>query len=157
MSRQILKSSSDSPIAERQRWMAVLAKAGAAELEAGFADLSPQPSYGFLRRAEVGLVMVRGRTGGTGAPFNLGEMTMTRCVVRLADGTTGFGHVAGRDKRHAELAAVFDGLLQDPARRPALEENLIGPIERRQRAAKVARADAVAATKVDFFTMVRGE
>ena len=31
--------------------------------------------------------MVRGRVGGTGAPFNLGEMSVTRCSVRLADGS----------------------------------------------------------------------
>ncbi|HWK45884.1 MAG TPA: phosphonate C-P lyase system protein PhnG [Stellaceae bacterium] len=165
MSRQILETSSDRPepgstelqIVERRRWMAVLAKATLADLEAVWNAQTPQPAYSFLRQAEIGLVMVRGRTGGTGAPFNLGEMTMARCVVRLANGTTGFGHVAGRDRRHAELAAVFDGLLQDPTRRRVLEETLVNPIERRQHAAKAARAGAVAATKVDFFTMVRGE
>ncbi len=30
-----------------------------------------------------GMTLVRGRMGGTGSPFNLGEMTVTRCVVRL--------------------------------------------------------------------------
>ncbi|GAB4376283.1 MAG: hypothetical protein Kow00121_23160 [Elainellaceae cyanobacterium] len=73
--------------------------------------------------------MVQGRTGGAGQPFYLGEMTITRCVVRLEtpdleeaiasqfpEGViVGFGYVAGRSHRHAELAALCDALLQHPA------------------------------------------
>ena len=44
--------------------------------------LGTLPDYRVLRGPEAGLVMVRGRTGGGGAPFNLGEMTATRCTVR---------------------------------------------------------------------------
>jgi alpha-D-ribose 1-methylphosphonate 5-triphosphate synthase subunit PhnG len=84
-------------------------------------------------------------------------MTMCRCSVRLADGSVGHGFVAGRDARHAELAALFDALLQDPDSGPALRRAVIDPLSaslaegRRQRAAKTA------ATRVNFFTMVRGE
>jgi alpha-D-ribose 1-methylphosphonate 5-triphosphate synthase subunit PhnG len=105
----------------RQRWLAVLAKASLAELEAAWGELADKPRYRILRQSETGLVMVRGRIAGTGQPFNLGEMTMTRAAVQLlaaAGGAshTGFGHVAGRSRRRAELVALFDALLQDSAR-----------------------------------------
>jgi alpha-D-ribose 1-methylphosphonate 5-triphosphate synthase subunit PhnG len=153
MSRQILHSSP----ADRQRWMSVLAKAPVAALEGAWMSLVSPPTYVFLRQPEAGLIMVRGRTGGTGQPFNLGEMTMTRCAVRLAGGQTGFGHVAGRDHRKAELAAVFDGLMQDPDRRGEIEHTVIALLETKQSEIRAAKATAVAASKVDFFTMVRGE
>ena len=71
--------------------------------------------YRVLRGPEAGLVMVRGRAGGGGAPFNLGEMTATRCTVRTEAGFVGHAYVAGRNERQAELAALADALLQDPA------------------------------------------
>ncbi len=153
MSIQILHSSH----VDRQRWMSVLAKAPVAALEAAWVALEKPLAYVFLRQPEAGLIMVRGRTGGTGQPFNLGEMTMTRCAVRLAGGQTGFGHVAGRDRRKAELAAVFDALMQDPDRRGQVERMVIAPLEARQGEIRAAKVAAVAASKVDFFTMVRGE
>jgi len=104
--------------------------------------------------------MVRGRIGGTGQPFNLGEMTMTRAVVQLRmpgyASVTGFGHVAGRQARRAELVALFDALLQTPERHAEIGERVIAPLAARQRAAKAALAGKVAASKVDFFTLVRG-
>jgi alpha-D-ribose 1-methylphosphonate 5-triphosphate synthase subunit PhnG len=144
---------------ERSRWMSSLSLAHPARLEAAWAGLAEQPRHRWLRRAETGLVMLRGRTGGTGQPFNLGEMTMTRAAV-LVEGArplTGFGYVAGRALRHAELAALFDALLQDEARRPALMEELIAPLEESALSARAARAADVAPTRVDFTTMVRGD
>lgn len=149
-------------VARRQRWLAVLAKAALAELEAAWGLLADRPRYRMLRSPEVGLAMVRGRIGGTGQPFNLGEMTMTRAAVQLLDSTgaathAGFGHVGGRAERRAELVALFDALLQDPARRDALCAQVIVPLADRQEAARAARAGKIAASKVEFFTMVRGE
>lgn len=148
--------------AARQAWLAVLAKASVAELEAAWDGLAEKPGYRLLRPGETGLVMLRGRIGGTGAPFNLGEMTMTRAAVQLIGAAgevsqTGFGHVAGRSARRAELVAVFDALLQDPARHAAIDAAVIAPLAARQLAAKAAQQAKVAASKVDFFTMVRGE
>ncbi len=137
--------------------MALLAKADPTMLEAHWDGVGDRPAYTLLRPAETGLVMVRGRISGTGAPFNLGEMTMTRCAVRLADGPVGFGHVAGRGRRHAELAALFDAMLQDARWQAALQSELIDALSA-ARAETRRRAEAeIAATKVDFFTMVRGE
>lgn len=141
--------------------MAVLAKARPAELEDAWSRLRQRPDYEILRAPETGLVMVRGRIGGSGAPFNLGEMTMTRCAVRLraeagGDPAVGFGHVAGRDKRHAELAAAFDALLQIAPERARIRADVIDRLSAAQRSRKDDAAARAAPTKVDFFTMVRG-
>lgn len=162
MSRQILDSSNqagdvDPAVADRPAWMATLAKAAPADLERAWAALDPPPAFTRLRPAETGLVMVRGRISGSGRPFNLGEMTMTRAAIRLDDGPTGFGHVMGRNTRHAELAALFDALLQDPARHDGLIARVIAPLAAHTTAERQRKAAEVAATKVDFFTLVRGE
>jgi alpha-D-ribose 1-methylphosphonate 5-triphosphate synthase subunit PhnG len=140
--------------------MAALARADRASLEAAWRDLPERPAYRALRQPEIGLAMVRGRMGGTGQRFNLGEMTVARATVRLEPGpnnvgAVGFGYVAGRDLRHAELAALFDALLQDDAHRPMLMAALIEPLERAAAAQRAARERAVQASKVEFFTMVR--
>src|SRR5689334_14732457 len=98
-----------TPQAERARWIACLGQADPARLEAAWAALSPMPVHRWLRKPETGLVMLRGRAGGNGEAFNLGEMTMTRAAVLLEGHRpiTGFGYVAGRNHRHAELAALF--------------------------------------------------
>jgi len=143
---------SPDPTEDRRRWMAVLARASAEEIAGLLASLPALPAPERLRPPETGLVMVRGRAGGDGAPFNLGEMTVTRCAVRLGD-AVGHGYVAGRDKRQAELAALLDAALQDPARRDALMEGVIAPLAARQQAARDTEARKAAATRVDFFAM----
>ena len=137
----------------RRHWMSVLARAAADELEQQLSASGGAPTYRRLRGPESGLVMVRGRAGGGGAKFNLGEMTVTRCTVRTEAGRVGHAYVAGRDARQAELAAVFDALLQDPARRDALHVAVIEPLAERQAAARAAVAQKAAATKVQFFAM----
>jgi alpha-D-ribose 1-methylphosphonate 5-triphosphate synthase subunit PhnG len=137
--------------------MSVLALASTAELEARWAALGTPARYRMLRGPEIGLVMVRGRAGGTGARFNLGEMTVTRCTVRLEDGAVGHAWVGGRDRRHAELAAAFDAWLQDPARRAGAGEEMIDALAREQRERREATAARVAPSRVEFFTMVRGD
>jgi alpha-D-ribose 1-methylphosphonate 5-triphosphate synthase subunit PhnG len=140
----------------RQHWLAVLAKAGTEQLEACWAATAPPPIT-LLRQPETGLVMARGRAGGTGQRFNLGEITVTRCAVRSAEGHIGHGYVAGRDKRRAELVASFDALLQEPARRQELLQRVIEPLASTQAAVRAATARKAAATRVEFFTMVRGD
>ncbi len=143
--------------AARRRWMGVLAKAQPDELKAAWANLDVKPDYTWLRRPEVGLVMVRGRAGGTGMRFNLGEMTVTRCTLRVEGGPVGFGYVQGRDRFHAELAAVFDALMQVPERHNEIEREVISPIEALLAERRQKRSRKANATKVEFFTMVRGE
>ena len=143
----------DAATEERRGWMAVLARAAAAEIEAHLAAVPPLPRHARLRGPETGLVMVRGRQGGDGAPFNLGEMTVTRCSVRLEDGTMGHAYVAGRDARQAELAALLDAALQRDALRPALLRAVIGPLAAAQAERRARTARKAAATRVAFATM----
>jgi len=142
---------------ERGRWMSVLAQAASEDVEAAWEKLAEPPAYRLLRGPETGLVMVRGRAGGTGVQFNLGEMTVTRCSVELDDGRVGHAYVGGRSGRHAERAAAFDALLQEPGRRPALDGLVIAPLLARQEARRGEARARAAGTRVEFFTMVRGE
>ena len=137
----------------RQRWMAVLARATVAELEALLTGAADLPGFAVLRGPEAGMVMLRGRAGGAGAAFNLGEMTVTRCAVRDVRGQVGHAYVQGRDGAKAELAARLDAALQDPLRHPAIEERVIAPLEREQAARRRVLAEQAAATRVQFFTM----
>jgi alpha-D-ribose 1-methylphosphonate 5-triphosphate synthase subunit PhnG len=144
-------------VAARRRWMSLLALAPGEALQARWAALGEPPRYRRLRGPEVGLVMLRARAGGTGARFNLGEMTVTRCTVQLEDGTLGHAWVGGRDRRHAELAAVFDALLQDPERAAALGGPMLDELERYRQDRRREAAARAATSRVEFFTMVRGE
>lgn len=153
-------------IPERQGWMSILARAELQQLEdlieslvSKFHDL---PNYTFLRNPEIGLVMVQGRAGATGEAFNLGDMTMTRCVVRLEDMVDGspicgFGYVGGRSQRHAELAALCDALLQTSLWHDLVQSIVILPIQESLAEQQERKQRQTAATKVNFFTMVRGE
>lgn len=140
-------------IAARQAWMGLLARANPNRLAELFPDLPP---HDMLRPPEIGAVMVQGRTGATGQPFNLGEMTVTRCALRLASGAVGHAHVQGRDKVHATRAAVLDALMQAD-RAGALAARVLAPLQAEEAARHSARAAKAAATKVEFFTLVRGE
>ncbi|RVC46701.1 phosphonate C-P lyase system protein PhnG, partial [Mesorhizobium sp. M4B.F.Ca.ET.088.02.2.1] len=110
-----------------------------------------------LRGPETGLVTVRGRIGGGGAPFNVGEATVTRATVRLPSGQVGHSYALGRDRQKAKLAAIADALWQDPAHREIVETRVIAPLRTVLSEARENRRAETAATKVDFFTMVRGE
>ncbi|MEH6676010.1 phosphonate C-P lyase system protein PhnG [Phenylobacterium sp.] len=140
---------------ERRNWLSILAKAQPAEMIAAWDALAEAPTYSALRAPETGLVLVRGRMGGAGDAFNVGEMTVTRAAVRLDSGETGIGYVAGRDRRHAELAAAVDAMMQAPALRPAVEGAVVAKLARAQAERRDTAARKAAATKVDFFTMVR--
>ena len=138
---------------DRKAWIGLLARAPAARL----AELMPTlPPHSFLRPPEIGAVMVRGRIGGTGSAFNLGEMTVTRCSIRLDDGTIGHAWVQGRDKAHATRAAVADALLQtnDSTR---VKAEVLNPLATEAAEHRNARASKAAATKVEFFTLQRGD
>lgn len=140
----------------RQAWMAILAKSSVVDIEQQIETLGQLPQYSFLRQPEIGLTMVRGRTGGTGKAFNLGEMTVTRCVIKILD-TTGFGYVGGRSKRHAELAAVCDGLLQQDSWFSPVQNKVIQPLQIKIGDRQQKQQCQTEATKVEFFTMLRGE
>jgi alpha-D-ribose 1-methylphosphonate 5-triphosphate synthase subunit PhnG len=133
--------------------MATLARAPAERLTALLRAAPPLPAYTVLRGPETGLVMVRGRMGGGGDPFNMGEMTVTRCTVRTEAGIVGHAWIAGRNAEHAELAAAVDAAMQDPALSPALHAAVLEPLDAEEAERRAAIAARAAATRVDFFTL----
>lgn len=146
---------------QRSQWMALLARAPLAVLEPMLGhhlDQPAGPAVHWLRRPEVGLMMVQGRAGGTGERFNLGEVTVTRCALRLQqpDGAlAGVAWVLGRNVRHCMLAAVADALLQDPARQTQLDAELLEPVRQHLRLMAHERSERAQSTRVDFFTLAR--
>jgi alpha-D-ribose 1-methylphosphonate 5-triphosphate synthase subunit PhnG len=142
--------------AQRKAAMAVLAHASAADI-AGYLGAIALPAHEDLREAENGLVMVRGRIGGDGAPFNLGEATVSRAAVRLATGEVGFGYTLGRDREKAKLIALCDAMVQSEAFAAEIEDKVVAPLRAVVLAARNRKAAETAATRVDFYAMVRGE
>jgi len=142
---------------DRQRWLSVLAHSSAALLEAHWQALNLQPAFTLVRPAEIGLTRLQARMGATGKRFVMGDATVTRAVVQLSDGTLGYSYLLGRDKAHAERCALLDALLQQPETRQLLEEKIITPLAAWREEQRQLRAREIASSKVDFFTLVRGD
>ena len=141
--------------AQRQRAHALIAKAAASRVAGLFEALDPRPQHVPIRPSDVGLLMVRGRVGGAGGAFNLGELPVARAAVRLDDGAVGIGYVAGRDTAHAELAALSDAMIQSSQWADLLETQVLAPLEVERAHRQIDLGRKAAATKVDFFTLVR--
>jgi len=156
MSASNSEKGSDDRQMQRKAAMAVLAHASTAEIAVQLVAIA-LPPHENLREAENGLVMVRGRIGGDGAPFNLGEATVSRAAVRLASGEIGFGYTLGRDREKAQMIALCDALVQSDEFADDVETQVIAPLRAAMLARRSARAAEAAATRVDFYTMVRGE
>ncbi|MBN9081424.1 MAG: phosphonate C-P lyase system protein PhnG [Rhizobiales bacterium 62-17] len=144
------------PLPRRDR-MAILARSNGGRLRDLWSTLGLDPAYKSVRGPESGLVMLRGRVGGTGEAFNVGEATITRASIKLEDGSIGHAMALGRDVEKARLSAVIDALCQDTAMAARIDAALIAPIKSELDAADEERRQETAATRVDFFTMVRGE
>lgn len=141
----------------RQNWMAVLSKANWTDLKPLWDKAPHKPDCHVIREPETGMVMVRGRMGGSGQPFNTGEATVTRCSVQSRTGLKGHAYVLGRNKDHALAAAELDAGLQEPSIRSTIIEHVIEPLKRVKEENLEKHRRQTAATKVDFFTLVRGE
>ncbi|MCX8957677.1 phosphonate C-P lyase system protein PhnG [Erwinia psidii] len=144
----------------RQHWMSVLAHSPASELAKRWQSLHLDVGYHLIRPPEIGLIQVQGRMGGEGNRFLMGDVTVTRAVVQLAERESndyGYSYVIGRDKAHAELSALIDALLQQPPQHELLQTRLIAPLDKQLNARRARRAQDVATSQVDFFTLVRGE
>ena len=133
--------------------MSILARASAEDMESKLSGAPPLPAHRVVRGPEIGLTMLRGRAGGDGLGFNLGEATVTRCSVSLADGTLGHCWRLGRDRRAAELAASLDAALQQDALRPGLIDAVVEPLREAQAQAAALTARRAAATEVRFATL----
>jgi alpha-D-ribose 1-methylphosphonate 5-triphosphate synthase subunit PhnG len=142
--------------AKRQAAMAVLAHAEAGEIAARLRAIA-LPGHQDLREPENGLVMLRGRVGGDGAPFNLGEATVSRAAVRLSSGEVGFGYTLGRDRDKARMIALCDALVQSSEFAATVEANVLAPLRAAMICQQNREAAETAATRVNFYTLVRGE
>ena len=149
-------ASQDNLAKRRQAAMAVLAHAGADEITKRLSGIAV-PAHENLREPENGLVMLRGRAGGDGAPFNLGEATVSRAAVRIASGEVGIGYTLGRDREKARLIALCDALVQTADHAAAVEAQVIVPLRAQIELDRKRKAAETAATRVDFYTLVRGE
>lgn len=142
----------------RQSWMALLSRAPQHILQHALAA-HDSTAVQWLRRPETGLMMVQGRVGGTGERFNLGEVTVTRCALRLTPAGTqapvGVSYVLGRNHQHAQWAAMADALLQDPTHHASLAASLLTPVREHLQAQQAARHARAQTTKVDFMTVAR--
>lgn len=155
---QSFDKAAEQRLTTRPEWMALLARAPQNLL----VDALPQSGSGqpqWLRKPETGLMMVQGRAGGTGERFNLGEITVTRCALRLAgadaQAPVGVAYVLGRNHRQAQLAAMADALLQDAAQHRLLEEKLLTPLRQHLQKLQGVRHGRAQTTKVDFLTVAR--
>jgi len=146
----------NSKQAQRKAVMAVLAHSEPSEIS-GRLDAIALPDHENLREPENGLVMVRGRIGGDGAAFNLGEATVSRAAVRLATGEVGFGYTLGRDREKARMIALCDAMVQSDQFASLIETKVIAPLRAAISAKRNRKAAEAAATRVDFYTLVRGE
>jgi alpha-D-ribose 1-methylphosphonate 5-triphosphate synthase subunit PhnG len=146
----------DATREQRKAAMTVLAHAARDDIARCLGAID-MPDYTDLRTPENGLVMVRGRIGGDGAPFNLGEATVSRAAVRLATGEVGFGYTLGRDGEKARMIALCDAMVQSCALSDAVETNVLAPLRSAMLARRDRKSAEAAATRVDFYTMVRGE
>jgi alpha-D-ribose 1-methylphosphonate 5-triphosphate synthase subunit PhnG len=146
----------NSKQAQRKAAMAVLAHSDVADI-AGYLDALALPGHENMREPENGLVMVRGRIGGDGAPFNLGEATVSRAAVRLSTGEVGFGYTLGRDRRKAQMMALCDALIQTVDHADTVEAQVLAPLRAALTSERNRQAAETAATRVDFYTLVRGE
>tara|TARA_R110002126_G_scaffold196969_5_gene344882 strand:+ start:2233 stop:2688 length:456 start_codon:yes stop_codon:yes gene_type:complete len=144
----------------RKEWMSLLAKSSAEKLAERFDKvieaLTETPDFSWLRKPEIGGVMVQGRAGSTGAPFNMGEVTVTRCSLQLSSGEVGHAYVQGRNKKKAEQSALVDAYMQTD-RFGFFMAGILEPISNDLDKERTAREAKAGKTKVDFFTLVRGE
>ena len=142
---------------DRQKWMALLGGASIKDLETQKKRLDPDIDWNFIIKPEVGLLMIQSDADGSHPAFNLGEMSVTKCVLEVNDQYLGYAMIPGSDLVHAELAALFDGLLQHPDYRDNLKENLIARLAEKQLKKERSIEQDVADTTVEFFTLKRGE
>jgi len=143
----------------RSDWMALLSRAPLNLLESAVGTHWPA-TPNWLRAPETGLMMVQGRAGSTGERFNLGEVTVSRCALRMQGASVdaavvGVAYVLGRSHRQVGLAAVADALLQNPTQQPLLEQSLLSPVRDHLAQQRSQREQRAQSTKVEFFTVAR--
>ncbi|MFC0178603.1 phosphonate C-P lyase system protein PhnG [Thorsellia kenyensis] len=141
----------------RQILMGLLAKSPFEVIDNLWTTLNLTPNYELFRAPEIGLVQLQGKMGGTGNRFYVGDATITRAVVLIENKYYGYSYIMGRDKKKAQLCALIDGLMQINEYQITIEEKLLLPLLKLLETQKNEKNKATEATRVDFFTLVRGE
>jgi alpha-D-ribose 1-methylphosphonate 5-triphosphate synthase subunit PhnG len=142
---------------DRKKLLSVLAKSSKNHIVDQWKSLNISTDYKFLKKPEIGMVMVRARAAGHGENFNMGEMTVTRCVVQLDSNEIGYGYTAGREKEKSKLIAIIDALFQKEAFRDVISSNILQPLIVLQEKKETHNKIKTDTSKVNFFTMVRGD
>lgn len=120
-------------------------------------SLQLAPEYELIRTPETGLVQpvpawAVSATASLPATPPLPAQRYARLTVPSV-----YSWILGRDRPHAERCAAIDALLQSPRHFHTLMETLITPLEALRSARIEARRAEVNASRVDFFTTVRGD
>ncbi|MFH2058198.1 MAG: phosphonate C-P lyase system protein PhnG [Pseudomonadota bacterium] len=144
-------------VINRKDWIGLLGSADPADLESALEKLNPTLEYTHIVKPETGMLMVQAKADGSNGRFNLGEITISKCILQINGQYMGAGWTMGSNLRHAELAALFDGLFQDPVFQKTLDNTLIPLLKEKQQALNDCRLKDAADTKVEFFTLKRGE
>ncbi|WP_428982483.1 phosphonate C-P lyase system protein PhnG [Oricola indica] len=153
-----MNAMTDNSVEEtRAQRLSALALADGKDLLTLWNGLGIDPACEMVRGPETGLIALRGRIGGGGSPFNFGEATATRATVRLDNGAVGHAVTLGRDRLKAKLIAILDALAQDNEMASKIDQEIVTPLTAALAERDAKRKAETAATKVDFFTMVRGE
>jgi alpha-D-ribose 1-methylphosphonate 5-triphosphate synthase subunit PhnG len=142
---------------QRQKNLSILAKAPLSNMLEYWQGISVDETFKFLKKPEIGMAMVRAQAGNGGENFNMGEMTMTRCVIQLDSDEIGYGYVAGRSKKKSELIALIDACWQKQSLKITIEEKIIEPLYNIEKNKEQKIKENTKASKVNFYTMVRGE
>ena len=140
----------------REQWLSYLATADENYLISLWDNLNMKIEYNWLREPEIGSVMVQGKVGATGDNFNVGEVTITRCSLNLDKKIQGHGYVQGRNKYKSKIAALCDALMQTEKKK-IIKRNIIDKLIKYKNNKRNEILSKTEATKVDFFTLVRGE
>lgn len=143
--------------ARRQHWMSVLARADWADIEHRWKSVGIDLPYTILREPEIGLAQIRGKMANKGDVFNVGDTTITRASVQFKNDVVGHCYTMGRNLDKALTCAVIDGVLQHDQHNQVVMDAVIAPLQQAFIEKRKHRKQEIETSKVDFFTLVRGD
>ena len=139
----------------RPEWISIFSKTNESLLKNSLDHINFKENYDVLLGPEIGSIMIQGRAGGSGDKFNLGEATLTKCIVKFQE-KTGYSYHLGRNLIKSEYGAILDALMQIES----YHSKLLMYVKEFQEEIQKEKTKIIAGSsesKVDFFTMVRGD
>lgn len=144
-------------VEQRQNLLSTLAKSSLKDIQSYWPHSPNDYQFNTIRPPQTGMVMAVARTETTGEPFNLGEVSVTRCALRLESGETGFGYSMGSDTEQVLHIALIDALAQVDDNFDTLSAEVINPLKQKIADRQKRQKALTDTTKVDFLTITRGE